>query len=723
MILVTCSQCHTSFKVEPQNIREKGTRVRCSICGHIFRIYRNKESKAISTHSDNKKDVSIQSESPLTDQKQKELAHKSWFSFLRKQKQKTKTEAPHRKKYIPFRTKLIYFGVILIGFISVIVVPIELHRPLKTLYELIDNAKNLVGAVQAAFDSSEIDRMNRFALKIIDSPPDTQSIPEIYYSIAFNMLLIEKEILPEDQIVDVIKTIEYFSKNPFEYAQLIQAGQFWKDQFELEAGIEDILRRSKTILMKAKENAAEAGFILSEIMIMIDSGKKEGFFKENIAYVMESVSWSGAPTYIGQSYQVPPDVEYWRQTALLGQEGYGHNPISDPNRWYLPRFDEDEWGTWFSVWLTKKSESGFNIFSIDFNANRVKKLMFMIAEIVVVVILILGIIVFWLTKWLSNLVTRPIMELTKGAAEVAKGNYDYTVPVFKDDEFGELTKQFNLMTIGQKERLNLMNTLEKFLSKELAEKAAKDGIVLGGQKTDCTIMFTDFAGFSTITRKMTAVEAVNALNSYYDGLIPIIKKYGGFPDKYIGDAIVALFGAPIKLEDHAERAVACAIEMQWKMREINKKRRKEGKTVFEMRIGLNTGEVIAGAIGCDMKLEYTSIGEATNLANRMESICEIGHIMIAEGTYNAIKDIFFTGVDIELTPQSVKVKGYPAPVATFRIHVDNLFIDKNQDSQVSPKSFYIYKYVDHKIKYKPEEVRDGRVRRVSKYIKPPDVTL
>jgi len=131
-------------------------------------------------------------------------------------------------------------------------------------------------------------------------------------------------------------------------------------------------------------------------------------------------------------------------------------------------------------------------------------------------------------------------------------------------------------------------------------------LTVRGESIDCTVMFTDFAGFSTITQHLVAGEVVEALNTYFDSMIPIIKKYGGFPDKYIGDAIVAIFGAPVHLSDHAERAVLASIEMQNKMREINETRRREKKPYFEMRIGLNSGNVIAGAIGCDMKLEYTA---------------------------------------------------------------------------------------------------------------------
>ncbi|MFP4030280.1 MAG: adenylate/guanylate cyclase domain-containing protein, partial [Desulfococcaceae bacterium] len=395
---------------------------------------------------------------------------------------------------------------------------------------------------------------------------------------------------------------------------------------------------------------------------------------------------------------------------------YNNNPIADPQSWYLPRFDEDAFGAWFSVWLTEDVGDVYNIFNIDLDAGRVKRMLLVVLGISVGLILALIGLSLLIANRFSKSVTKPIRELTRGAEAVSAGNYDYQVPVIHEDEIGHFTRRFNEMIRGQKQRLNLMETMERFLSRELAEKAAENGLVLGGQKADCTVMFTDFAGFSTITQRMSATEAVNALNSYYDGLIPIIKKYGGFPDKYIGDAIVAMFGAPVRLENHADRAVACAIEMQWKMREINHFRKREGKTVFEMRIGLNSGEVIVGAIGCDQKLEYTSIGETTNLANRMESICEIGHVMIAEGTYEQIKNAFFKGVHISRDPEKIAVKGYPEPVSAYKVFVDNRVIKKNPESS-DLRRFYRYQDVDHQLRYSPQEIPEIEFHRRAEFIR------
>lgn len=158
------------------------------------------------------------------------------------------------------------------------------------------------------------------------------------------------------------------------------------------------------------------------------------------------------------------------------------------------------------------------------------------------------------------------------------------------------------------------------------------------------------------------------------------------------NTIVAVFGAPVRFENHAEQAVLCAIEMQRKMRELNNRRRKEGKVFFEMRIGLNSGIVVAGAIGCDLKLEYTSIGETTNLANRMEAKCKTGHVLMSENTYRLIKDKSFAGVFINNIPEKEIVKGYREEVNTYGIYVQDLKITKNMNTEDLTR-FYEYETV------------------------------
>ncbi len=733
-MIVPCRRCGRRFHLNTGRVRETGSKVRCSYCKHVFLVYPPGAHPPEPKLRDETAEDRRIHERPFTEVPLIQVSESRDKAPAAKESPKppqsppvpeasdvdVDVEADAEKiqgKYTPFKRKLIYFAAILIGLIAVVVIPIEAYRPYMELHQLIDDAKNLLSGVEAAFDPGDVARMNRFALETI-AETDTEAVsPTPYHALAYNMLLLEGTVLPEKDVREKQELISYFKSERIDYDHddLLSAAAYWRGRFADDPGIYDILRKFKQSLIRAKQNAARAGFKLSYFMIMLDSGEKEGFFEDQVAFLLESTQWWTYPTYAGQPYKVTSGT--WRDLALEGKNAFGHSAVYDPDNFFLPHFVTDEYGAWFSVWMTQQSGEYYNNYSIDFDATEVKNLVMIVGVSVGMMILILAAITVIITRFLSEEVTRPITELTVGAREVANANYDYQVPILKNDEFSSLITQFNAMTRGQKERLNLMQTLEKFLSRDLAKQAASQGIILGGQKADCTVMFTDFAGFSTITQKMTASEAVNILNSYFSGLIPIIKKYGGFPDKYIGDAIVAMFGAPVEFKDHAARAVMCAIEMQWKMREMNDQRRRDGKTVFEMRIGLNSGEVLVGAIGCDMKLEYTSIGETTNLANRMESICEIGHIMIAEGAYNQIRNTFFRGVDIERTPQQIQVKGYPEPVSCYRIFVDNLKIEKDLYADGPIKSFYIYTEEKHDLRQSPDEVTKVEFTSVAEFIK------
>jgi class 3 adenylate cyclase len=368
--------------------------------------------------------------------------------------------------------------------------------------------------------------------------------------------------------------------------------------------------------------------------------------------------------------------------------------VFDPENHYLPRFDTDAWGTWFSAWEAMPlaldgGRDGFVAFNLDFGAGRVRSMMLGVALELALGALVLVFLLCLALRGFGRMLTRPILALTEGAEAVMARRYNHVVPETGSLEFVRLIGVFNRMTQNVRQMVNLKETLTKLLSAELAEKAAEDGLVLGGQEVECTLLFTDFAGFATLTRSMNAGDVVDLLNAYFGEMIPIVKRHGGFPDKFIGDAVVAIFGAPVKLEDHADRAVRCAIELQQALRAFNDRRRTAGLIVFEMRIGLNSGAVIAGAIGCDTKMEYTSIGETTNLAQRMETACPIGHVRISGNTYHRLTSRSFAPAVLLDVPEVLDVKGYTEPVQTYAIAVNDLRIEKDMQA-APPLGFYRY---------------------------------
>lgn len=501
------------------------------------------------------------------------------------------------------------------------------------------------------------------------------------------MILLDRRLLSHAEMTESLKDNNVDLRGGLDYQQVKNAYTYWDNTFKKDPASLALFRKYKTYLVDVKRNTNGVVLDTADVYIMYDTGRQQGFFDKNTAFVLDGYPWYKS-SFPGDIY-TPPNGSNLRTKSLTGSTGFDHNQIMSTSHFFLPEYYTDQWGKWFSVWATSGTDGAYNSFIIDFDAGIVSRMMTSVA----ITSGILGLIVLGtiavMTNWLSKRYSQSPVELSKGIRRVARQDYEYRVPELAD-EFSEVGNEFNSMIEKLKERDRLQNALEKVLSKELAALAAKEGVMLGGQKATCTMMFTDFAGFSTITHKLDPHDIVDLLNEYFNKLIPVIQKYGGFPDKYIGDAIVAIFGAPIAFKDHAEKTVRCAIEMQKTMRRINDQRRKKGKIIFEMRIGLNTGDVLVGAIGCDMKLEYTSIGESTNLANRMESTCSIGNIMMSNNTYSLLKPEFLEKYKIILEKRKVSVKGYKDKIDAYEIKITPFTIEKNMET-ANIKDFYQYK--------------------------------
>ncbi len=167
-----------------------------------------------------------------------------------------------------------------------------------------------------------------------------------------------------------------------------------------------------------------------------------------------------------------------------------------------------------------------------------------------------------------------------------------------------------------------------------------------------TILLSDLRGFTAIAEHHTALEMVQALNRYFTRMTEIVLRWGGHIDKFMGDAIMVLFGAPEALAGDIEAAIACAIEMQMAMDEINAENQRCGMAIWYMGIGINTGEVVAGHLGSRLHSEYTVIGDQVNLASRVEAHSLRGQILLSENTYQQARGFIATG-DVN----EVSVKG------------------------------------------------------------------
>ena len=194
-----------------------------------------------------------------------------------------------------------------------------------------------------------------------------------------------------------------------------------------------------------------------------------------------------------------------------------------------------------------------------------------------------------------------------------------------------------------KNKEKIKNAMGKYLSQDIMQNVVQniDDIKLGGKKANVTVLFADIRGFTSMSEKMTAEEVSVILNEYFSEIEPIITKYNGVINKFIGDAVMAIFGEPIQDLNHPHNAVKCACEMLKKVNELQEKWLFEGKPKIEIGVGINTGEAFVGNIGSEKRLEYTVIGDMVNLASRIESYNKVykTNLLISSSTYSYVSDI------------------------------------------------------------------------------------
>lgn len=209
--------------------------------------------------------------------------------------------------------------------------------------------------------------------------------------------------------------------------------------------------------------------------------------------------------------------------------------------------------------------------------------------------------------------------------------------------------------------------LARFLSPALVEQARKGALVLerGGKLTFTTVLFSDIRGFTSLSERAGPEETVRMLNAYFERMVDCVFRHGGVLDKFIGDAIMALWGAPVRRADDVERAIACALDMQREVAAFNRERAAEGSEPVSIGIGINAGAAVVGNMGSPRRLEYTAIGDAVNVASRLCSIAGAGEVVVSAEALSQTAGRF------EADPlPAARVKGRAAPVQLYRVHGD-----------------------------------------------------
>ena len=265
---------------------------------------------------------------------------------------------------------------------------------------------------------------------------------------------------------------------------------------------------------------------------------------------------------------------------------------------------------------------------------------------------------------LSTVLARPIRRLMEGTRAIAAGNFQISLPIPSRDEIGALTDSFNQMAKSLREKEMIKRAFSRYVAREVVDEILKDPekLTLRGERRDVTVLFCDIRGFTPMAERLPPEEVVLLLNEFYDLMIDTTFKHDGTLDKFLGDAVMAIFGAPLPQPDHSVRAIRTALAMQAGIKGLSEKRVREGKAPIAVGIGVSAGDAVAGTVGSEDRMEYTVIGDTVNLGSRLESIAKPGQILITERTYQKVE-----GVIEARALGSVKVKGKEEEVGVLEV--------------------------------------------------------
>jgi class 3 adenylate cyclase len=272
----------------------------------------------------------------------------------------------------------------------------------------------------------------------------------------------------------------------------------------------------------------------------------------------------------------------------------------------------------------------------------------------------------WSALWIARRIAQPLTDLSAAMGRVQEGDFEVTAgpSTRTNDEIGDLARSFDEMAHRLKERERLRGTLGRYVSGDVAERilSEDDDLSLRGEVRHVAVLFLDVRGFTTISEKLTPPEVVALLNEYFDVVVDRVAAHGGTVNKFIGDAAMCIWGAPKHAHQAERSAVLCSLEIQARAAQLSTERKRRGLTTVGFGIGINAGEAVAGNLGAAKRLEYTVIGDAVNLAQRLESQARAGEVLVSQRVYEKVAS------EVEAVPRDpVKLKGKSKPVPLWEI--------------------------------------------------------
>lgn len=250
-----------------------------------------------------------------------------------------------------------------------------------------------------------------------------------------------------------------------------------------------------------------------------------------------------------------------------------------------------------------------------------------------IIMILLGVFV---SLHMGRRISKPLNTLMDASQEISNGNYQYQIKERRNDELGNLTNALNRMANGLLEKNQVENAFSRYVSKSIAKEIMGnlDHIQLGGHHVEASVIFADIVGFTELSEQHPAETITAILNDYFSYISLACQMYKGTIDKYMGDCAMIVFGVPEEDKSHKLHAVYCAVMIQKLIERINIIRRNSDQLAVSFRIGINSGFMLAGNLGSTERMQYTVVGEAVNLASRLQHVAEKDQIIISSDFYD-----------------------------------------------------------------------------------------
>jgi adenylate cyclase len=282
-----------------------------------------------------------------------------------------------------------------------------------------------------------------------------------------------------------------------------------------------------------------------------------------------------------------------------------------------------------------------------------------------VVLVLLGVMV---SIMLGKRLTRPIHQLMDASRAISAGNYNIRFSERRNDELGALMEAMNTMSEGLLHKEQVELAFSRYLSPNIARQVLDDvqQVKLGGQRVIGSVLFADIVGFTSISEGMSPEAVSGLLNDYFSLIAEAANRHNGHVDKYMGDCAMLVFGVPETDEnrDNCFDAIACAVLIHRVVDSLNDQRRRRGLVTIQFRIGVNSGNMLAGNMGSSERMEYTVVGDSVNLASRLASAAGPGEVIIGEDLNTGLRE---AGRIVSETQGTIRLRGKKEPVTIYRV--------------------------------------------------------